>query len=173
MRLTVSDGEIWTRRGVGRSIGGAFVLLAWDGALTGWVGMSFLVCPIWFLVSILKNAIRRPGWRLALLRIAVPPLTLGLVLANNSVQYRIGKENSARVVTACEAFHVANGRYPLSLEELVPRYFPSVPRAKHCMVFGEFWYWNKDGSTKLVWYVAPPYGRKIYSFEERRWSYLD
>ena len=53
-------------RGIKRSVVAAAVLLAWDGALSGSYVMSVLVCPIWFLVSLLKNAIERPGWGLAL-----------------------------------------------------------------------------------------------------------
>ncbi len=161
------------RRGIRGSVAGALTLLAWDVALTGSFVMSFIACPIWFLVSILKNAIQRPGWRLAILRTAIPPLTLGLVMANNALQLQIAEANAPRVVAACEEFHAANGKFPQTLDDLVPQYLPSVPRAKYCLGFGGFWYWNLEGKPILVWYVVPPYGRKIYDFEERRWGYLD
>jgi len=165
--------KAWSHRGIRVSIGGAFVLLAWDVAFTGSFGLSFLVCPIWFLVSVLKNEINRPGWRLALLRIAIPALTLGLVLANDAVQYRIAEGNAPRIIAACDEFHAANGRFPQTLDELVPRYMRSIPRAKYCLEFGEFRYWDLDGHPILVWYVVPPFGRKIYDFENRRWNYID
>lgn len=164
----------WRHRGFGVSIGIALVLLIWDAGLDGSFGLSFLFCPIWFLVSILKNAIQRPGWRLAILRIAIPPLTLGLVLANDAVQLKIAKTNAARVVAACEEFHTANGKYPQTLDELVPQHLPSVPRAKYCLAFGKFWYSNREGgSPMLVWWAVPPYGKKIYDFEKQRWNYRD
>lgn len=161
-----------SHRGIRASIVGALVLLGWDVVLSGWFGMSFLVCPIWFLFSILKNAIQRPGWRLALLRIAIPVVTLGLALANDEFQYRVGKANAPKIIAACEEFRAANGKFPKTLDELVPRYLPSIPRAKYCLEFGEFVYMNY-GHPMLVWYIAPPFGRKIYDFEERRWGYLD
>jgi hypothetical protein len=40
---------------------------------------------------------------------------LGLVLANDAVQYRIGKANAAQIITACEEFHAANGKFPQTL----------------------------------------------------------
>ena len=135
--------------------------------------MSFMFCPLWFLISILKNAIQRPGWRLALLRIAIPAATLGLALANDDVQCKIGEANAPRIVAACEEFRAANGRFPKTLDDLVPAYLPSIPRAKYCLDYGEFRYWNIDGSPILVWYLVPPYGRKIYDFEKRRWNYID
>lgn len=42
------------------SIVGAVALLIWDAAISGSYLTSILVCPIWFLVSLLKNAIQRP-----------------------------------------------------------------------------------------------------------------
>jgi tetratricopeptide (TPR) repeat protein len=164
--------KAWSHRGIRVSIGGALALLVWDAAISGSFLMSFMVCPIWFLASILKSAVQRPGWRLALLRIAIPALTLGLVFANDAFQYRIGKANAPRIIAACEEFHSANGKYPKTLDELVPRYMGSIPRAKYCLMFGDFVYMNY-GRPMLVWYVVPPYGRKVYDFEEQRWNYLD
>ena len=168
-----AGGKTAHRSGIRGSIIGVFILLFWDAAISGSYVMSILVCPIWFIVSILKNAIQRPGWRVALIRIAIPPLTLALVLANDSLQYKIGKANAPRIIAACEQFHSANGRYPKTLNELVPQYLPSIPRAKYCLMLGEFMYWNFDEEPMLVWYVVPPYGRKTYTFNDQRWGYLD
>ncbi len=164
--------KMWSHRGICVSIGFSLVLLAWDAALSGSFLLSFMVCPIWFLVSILKNVFQRPGWKLAFLRIAASPLTLVLVLANNALQLKIAETNAPRVIAACEEFHSANGKYPTALDELVPRYMPSVPPAKYCLIYCEFDYLNY-GKPMLVWYVIPPYGRKIYDFENQSWTYLD
>ena len=160
-------------RSIRVSIGIALGLLAWDAVLTGSFVLSCIVCPVWFLLSIVKNASQRPGWILALLRIAIPALTLGLVLTNNAIQFAIAEANAARIIRACEEFHTANGEYPKTLDQLVPEYVPCVPRAKYCVWLGGFFYWNVDRQPMLVWHAVPPYGRKIYRFEERRWSYLD
>ncbi len=169
----VVESETSPRRGMRGSLLGAVILLAWDAGLTGSFLMSLLVCPVWFVVAFLKNAIERPGWGLALLRIAVPPLILAMVMANETFQRKIARANAPRVITACEQFHAVNGRFPETLDELVPQYIRSVPPAKYCLVMGEFRYWNFDDSPMLVWYVVPPYGRAIYNFGEGRWSYLD
>jgi len=162
-----------SHRGIRASIVTALILLASDAATDGSFLLSSMVCPIWFLVSVLKNAIQRPGWGLALLRIALPALTLGLVLANNAVQFRIAEANAPRIITACEEFRVANGKFPKTLDELVPRYMPFIPRAKYCLAWGEFRYWNFDDKPILVWWAVPPYGTKVYDFENRRWRYID
>jgi tetratricopeptide (TPR) repeat protein len=163
---------LWSHRGIRVSVFGALALVILDVGLEGSCLISLMVCPIWFLVSILKNAIQRPGWRLALLRIAIPVLTLGLILANAVYQFRISEANAARIITACEQFYVANGKYPNNLDELVPRYMLSIPPAKYCLG-GKFLYMRGEESHRLLWRESPPYFRKIYHFETRQWSYMN
>ena len=168
-------GDTSHHPGIRGSIAGACVLLSWDVVLTGSFQMSFLACPIWFLVSVVKSAIQLPTGRLILLRIAIPMLTLGLVFGNNALQWKMAEANAARIIEACEEFHTANGKYPGKLEELVPGYLKTIPRAKYCVgELGEFRYWNYDGQdASLMWYKIPPFGRKTYTFADRRWGYID
>jgi hypothetical protein len=174
-----SHNRMWLRslfhcawhRGIRVSVGTALALVALDAVLNGTYTLSVIVCPIWFLLSIAKSASNRPGWKLALLRAAIPALTLGLVLTNDTVQSRMAKANAAKIIRACDAFHGANGRYPKALCELVPKYMPSVPHAKYCLAFGEFLYSHEQ--PMLMWYATPPFGREVYNFEERGWSYID
>jgi hypothetical protein len=159
-------------RGIKRSIIGSLALLAFDAGFCGSILMSWIFCPIWFLVSLLKNAIQRPGWGLALVRIGIPVLTLGIVKANSDFQLTVAETNAQRVVAACETYRAANGEYPERLQDLVPQYLNSVPVAKHCLGPSRIFYYFSD-KPLLVWYVVPPYLRKIYDFETRSWSYLD
>jgi hypothetical protein len=170
-RLAKRGGRFPRRRGIGKSIAGASVLLALDVGFSGSFLISRFVCPFWFLGSVLNNAVQRPGWRLALLRIAIPPLTLGLVLANNALQQRIAMANAARIIAACDEFHAATGRFPKALDELMPRYMRFIPRAKYCLAFGEFYYAN-DMKPILIWWTSP-YGKRVYDFEEGHWRYFD
>jgi len=84
----------------------------------------------------------------------------------------MAETNAQRIIAACEEYHAAHGNYPDKLDELVPQYMSSVPVAKYCIAWNRFDYFN-HGNPLLVWCVVPPYFRKIYSFEGRRWSYLD
>ena len=172
-RLTDATDRRSTHRGVGASMLAALLLLFWDAAIFGSYGTTFLFCPLWFLASVLKNANGRPGWGLAAIRIAIPVLTLGLVLTNNSVQDRIAQANAKRIITACEEFHLANGRYPETLNEVVPRYLRSVPRAKYCLIYGDFLYWEADGTATLTWCPVPVFGRWFFDFESRQWRYVE
>ncbi len=172
MWLTMLARYVWSDPGISVSIGTAIVLLAWDIAITGSCALSFILCPIWLVASLAKNAIQRPGWRLGILRIAVPAVTFALAVANSAFELRVAEANALRVVAACEQFNAANSSFPNGLDELVPRYMPCIPRAKYCLLYGEFVYLNL-GKPMLVWYVVPPFNRKIYDFETRRWRYMD
>lgn len=169
--------RFWRRpvflEGVGRGVAVAVVLTFLDVAVSGSSLFSILTCPIWFVVSLAGSAIKRPGWRLALARAAIPAATLALVLGNDAVQERIAESNVRRVIAACEAFRAAEGEYPKTLDDLAPRFLPAVPPAKYCLIWNRFWYFHHPERSFLFWHVVPPYGRKIWNFEDRRWSYLD
>jgi len=159
-------------RGVKRGVVAAAALVAWDGALYGSSVMSCVLCPIWLLVSLVRSAVERPGWGLALVRAGIPVLTLGLVWTNDAVQLQVAEANARRVVAACEAYHAAHGRFPKTLDDLVPRDLNPVPRAKYCLgPPGHFVYYNL-GTPMLVWQVVPPHHRRIYHFDTRSWSDL-
>jgi hypothetical protein len=165
----------WFYRSARGSIGAAAIVLTFDVVLSGSFLVSSLFCPIWILVSLLKSAIHRPGWGLALARILIPVLTLWLVRANDAFQLRVAEANGQRIVAACEEYHAANGRFPENLDELVPKYMNSVPVAKYCLgPWSKFIYVSRTpGDAMLFWHIVPPHYRKIYRFETRSWSYLD
>jgi hypothetical protein len=168
-------GLRWFYRNVRGSIGAAALVLTFDVVLFGSVLMSYVLCPIWILVSLLKSAIHRPGWGLALARILIPALTLWLVKANDAFQRRVAETNAQRIVAACEEYHAANGRFPTDLDELTPKYMHSVPVAKYCLGPGNLFFYtsSSSGPTMLAWEIVAPHYRRIYNFETRRWSYID
>jgi hypothetical protein len=165
-------GETLHRPGVRWSIVGSLGLLAWDIG-DGSFGASLLICAIWFLVSVTKSAIQRPRWTIALVRAAIPLVTLAVVLGNSAVQSRIAKANAVRIVDACEQFRADDGRFPHTLDELVPEYLKFIPRAKYCLFWGKYLYFNNDGDPILTWVDVPPFGRPTYDFQNRRWGYVD
>jgi hypothetical protein len=157
------------------SLIGAFVLICLDAVLDGCYLTSLLVCPVWFIVSVVKSLVQRPKPLIASARAAVPLVTLLLVLGNYYVQRSVANANAANLIRACESYREANGTYPERLEQLVPRYVASIPRAKYCCLHGEFWYlYGRDFECHiLLWYDIPPFGRKTYNLDSRRWGYLD
>ena len=157
------------------SLNGATVLFCFDVVLGGSYLFSVLVCPIWFLVSVVKSLIERPQWGVGLFRVATPAVTLGIVLASTAIQWTIAEGNAVQIINACEEFHAANGRYPKTLNELVPRYLKSIPRAKYCLISGEFVYsFDKESGRCILWWCKIlPFGTEVYSFADKRWRFID
>ena len=153
------------------SLGVAAALLYWDVAYEGCYVFSLLICPLWFLISLVKNIIQRPGWAIALLRVSMPLLTVAIAFGNGKFQWKVSDANAQQVVKACEVFRAVNGRYPSKLDELVPNYLTLVPPAKHC-VTGVFHYYNSDGHCTL-WWSRYGFYRRSYDFDKKRWSSRD
>ena len=84
------------------------------------------------------------------------------------------QNHAEHVIAACRAYQAQHGKLPDRLAELVPEFLPAVPKAKYTAQWGEFSYWASDNQTHTLMYVAlPPFGRRLYHFEQARWSQLD
>jgi hypothetical protein len=152
---------------------GAGVLLVADGVVYGSFLLSAVVCPTWFLAVAARAIIRREDWRLSIARVAVPLITLGIVLGNAALQSRIARANAERIIDAVTRYRAAHGSYPRAIDALAPRFLDSVPRAKYALAFATFKYFEFRGEHTLMWVSVPPFGRPYYSFEKARWGYLD
>lgn len=143
-----------------------------DMVLSGSYLFAVLVCPVWFLVAVVGGIVRGSSLRLTAARMLIPLVTLLLVIVNTSLQGRIARANAARVIEACEQYQKVNGSLPDQLDDLVPRYINSIPRAKYCLEFGEFMCFGPQ-TPILVWCEIPPFDRRVYNFERGSWGYVD
>lgn len=85
------------------------------------------------------------------------------------------RKNAEQIIAACKAFHAQHGRFPQTLEELVPAFLPAVPPAKYGGPhFGFTYDVGPDGQRHVLgWTEVIPFGRPYYVLEEDRWGYLD
>jgi len=155
------------------SINGAGALIIFDAVLWGSYTWSGLVCPVWLVVSLARSVVTRQCLRAAIVRALFPVAVLMLVLANSVLQDRIAENTSARVIAVCEEFRNATGDYPDRLDQLVPHYLPSIPRAKYCLSFNDFLYYKSPSYPIISWCQFPPFGRRVYNFSTHEWRYLD
>lgn len=182
-RLPMTDTSVkrrfWSLTDRLTPIGGTLfcsaVVVFLDVVVSGSYLFAAMICPIWFLVGVVRAIAMRPRWDVVAGRILIQVATLLLVLANHSLQVRIAQANAARLVQACENYRFANKNYPQRLDDLVPRYIRSIPRAKYCLLWRDFQYFSAPPEYWfLVWTKLPPFGRWVYGFDETRdWNYLD
>lgn len=85
----------------------------------------------------------------------------------------MARRNQDLIIPAVYRFHAEQGRYPATLDELVPRYLPSRLPAGPSLPAYRIRYWPWNDSAVLTVTVVPPFGRRIWDFKERRYSFLD
>src|SRR5258708_25793309 len=156
------------------SLAGAAILIGFDAIVWGSMLLSVLVCPIWALVAIVKALFQRKDWRASLARIAIPVMTLAIVVGNAMLQSAIARGNAGRIIEACTRYNAANGAYPKTLDPLVPAFLPAVPPAKYALIFDKFEYVaTGDNKHSLMWISIPPFRRSYYEFETGQWKFRD
>ncbi|MBF0336212.1 MAG: hypothetical protein HQL05_00120 [Nitrospirae bacterium] len=100
-------------------------------------------------------------------------ITMQAVRLNNEINDDISKERASLIIDTCERYKVKNDHYPNTLSQLIPEFLPSIPVARYSLASNEFHYHASDDSP-ILWYMArPPFGKQVYSFEQKRWKYLD
>ncbi|MGA8049533.1 MAG: hypothetical protein WCA09_05090 [Burkholderiales bacterium] len=132
---------------------------------------SFAVCSIWLLFALLVAVINALGkvreWGALFTFAAIPFVTLLLVLGNSLLQNWVARTNAKEIAQASEQYRAKNGVYPSTLDDLVPGYLRSVPRAKYALS-GKFEYAIFSGRHTLYWTSIPPFFRCFYEIERSR-----
>ena len=94
--------------------------------------MIVIVLPRAFLPKF--RATRRERLR----NIGIYLLAVATVVGLNRLNNFIAARRADDVIAAVKAFHAQNGRYPESLDALVPEFLTAVPRAKYTLTYGQF-----------------------------------
>jgi len=169
-----------------RALIGAGLLLFFDGWIAGQGILSLLVLLLGTPILLLRAWWARRNRQVMLRRLA-SAMTLGLAGLVAVLMVRAdgrgARERAESLVTACESFRAAKGRYPNALEDLVPTYLPAIPRARQRggLTDTSFRYFTTGPNEfvratnvhVLVYPSSPPFGRRFYVFEERRWGFYD
>jgi hypothetical protein len=83
----------------------------------------------------------------------------------------LARRRAETVITAVDQFHHDQGRYPATLEELVPAYLGAIPRPR--LVPGAFRYSQSPGDPYLMYSGLGMFDRYSWSFTNQEWYYLD
>jgi len=96
-------------------------------------------------------------------------MVLGYIQVNN----RRASSKADLLIAACEEYRAVHIVYPEALTDLVPDFIEKIPKAKYAYATDQFHYVSRE-DTHLLWYVSfPPFGKKIYRFETKKWGFLD
>ncbi len=136
----------------------------------GLVSVGLLILS---LVAVLPHALLlghlgRPAqhsWRLMLSMFGGAAASLVLIALNNT----LARERGAELVTAVEMFRSMQGRYPVSLQELVPTQLDAVPRAKLQFIYASFDYRVSGDRWNISYTSVPPYSTVNFDSGTREW----
>ncbi|MFA5140805.1 MAG: hypothetical protein WC728_16385 [Elusimicrobiota bacterium] len=147
----------------------AFVLNQGSIAVFTLLSVFFYRLPRAFLAvrepDIRKNRLQRAG---------IYTLMAVLILAANLLNNAHARSQAVRLITKCNDYKAKYGRFPDSLEALVPEFIHRVPRAKLVPGRnGRFTYTAAADSHQLMYTSLPPFARRFYVLEERTWKTLD
>jgi len=96
-----------------------------------------------------------------------------LIFGANILNRQIAKSRVNQIIVAVEEFKTVNNKYPQKLSELAPEYIQAVPRANYTLFANGFSYHNRDDHAFIAYVVMPPFGRRVYDFNQQKWSYID
>lgn len=140
--------------------------------LVAFLGMSILL--LGGLLALLRH--REPQARNRFRRAGIY-LLLGLAaVATGRFQAAAAQRHADQVVAACQRYRAERGSYPDRLEDLVPAYLPAVPPVTYALLAEPFRYSRGSGpaASPMLWYAeAPGAGRRVYAFNQGRWSRMD
>jgi hypothetical protein len=125
-------------------------------------GSGFLVA----LICIVLYVVDKNSWR-GLLRVALVFAVLGLATFFwINFNWRVAERRARPIAEACESFHHQNGRYPASLNDLVPQYLVSIPPAKYTVFGNRFGY---SDTPPTLFFAVMFSGAARYDLESRKW----
>ena len=89
--------------------------------------------------------------------------TFGWLILN----IRIAKQNAFPIIAACKRFRSENGGYPSDLNQLMPKFIPSVPNARSTLIARRFVY---DSDRPELCFAAMFHGVFCYDFRSESWA---
>lgn len=168
-------GDPAARSGLRRTALIAGAIFLFDGLIASQGVLSLITLVIVFVVFLPRLYLARTDTDLFILR-AKKTLFFALAAAAALLCVRFNMHLAQRradaLIAACESYQKDNQRYPERLEDLVPRFIAEIPRAK--LTLGRSDYFYRAGATHtLGWTTMPPFGRRYYVLEEKRWGQSD
>lgn len=125
---------------------------------------------------------RRPDWRrFRLVRCALYLAAAVVCFGLARVDDQVASGRADALASAVNAFRAAQGRYPESLDELVPAHLPAIPNARPLALMQDRFRYrnppaNTDGTRRppmLMYTAFGPFGWSLYDFEKGAWEMRD
>lgn len=150
------------------------------------LGVYAFLIGIFLILVYLPRSLRAKKYascrRERLIRFSVYLTAVGVVLTLIPINRQVSKGRAELIIVAVESYKAANGKYPDSLDRLVPQFIAEIPTQARISFFDRgFRYFVRsydEGSElkeshTLMYVTMPPFGRATYNFERKSWGFID
>jgi len=96
-----------------------------------------------------------------------------MVFLTNFYNSSLAARRAENLIRACASYKSINNHYPPKLEALVPAFIEEIPAARFTFCHNRFLYRYREGNPVIFYYVVPPFGLRVYNFQDRQWRYMD
>jgi hypothetical protein len=84
-----------------------------------------------------------------------------------------GAKNAESIIESVEAYYADHREYPRELNQLMPNYLKNIPNCAYRVFYKSYRYTYDQNDPSLIWFVMPPYGRRVYEFKDAEWIVVD
>jgi len=98
---------------------------------------------------------------------------VAFVWGYNYFNTQVAARRAAVIIAACRAYEAKHGQLPESLDDLVPAFLSSVPRARYTLAASQFFYrkaTQPSDASHLLYYYPIALQRRVYNFGTDSWS---
>jgi len=160
-----------------RIIAVALLLTIFDGFIYGLPAFGLFICLAVFLASSIASVIflfvDKEFSKLYALKCLIYLCAGTCIIGMFKLNTHIGNSNADKIINSVEEYKADKGDYPTELGKLVPEYIPKIPVCAYRMVNNQYRYSYTETSHYLMWAQLPPYGRRLYHFQNKEWTYID
>lgn len=137
------------------------------------LALLFVAVSVPWVLSTYVAGRRARARQMALTSTLIAVGALLAILVDRQKGAGLAVRNERMIIPAVDRFHADHGRYPASLDELVPRYLPSTRPAGSPLPGYRSQYWSHGDDATLLVTVMVPFGRRSWAFKEHRAGFLD
>lgn len=126
--------------------------------------------PLTFLDTLISKRTRFPSYKSIFILFVT--CVLGVMYSEQLDEAAPGR--AMPLVGALEAFKSDSGKYPGSLDELMPKYLAELPSVKPVLSPPQFRYAIRpDGPPHLSFEATGQFAHFSYDFSTKKWEFLD
>jgi len=136
------------------------------------ISVFVLLYLIFYIAPVTLFSIRnKPRFKYFGCKFLIYAILLSASIGFHAYDISIAERRSEIIIATVNQYHQDLGRYPDTLQNLVPAYLSEIPEPR--IAPGEFYYGGAPDDPYLMFVDYPPFGRRSWIFERKEWISID